>query len=588
MVTWESPPPARSFRKTESRPCWLDLNRQTALRGSLTEIHTFRNLSPMTGTQSSLSDPSGGRQASLPWVAVVAGPLLLLGPALIRGQVLYWGTPLLQFVPWHTLAADMVLRGELPLWNSWLGMGAPLLANYQSALLYPPNWIMLVISPALGQTLLTMLHWILAGAGMVLFLKRLRIGVVGQTIGALGYALSGYLVARAGFQSINITAAWLPWVLWATERLTERLHAGDGVQSCLRGCLTLSVVLGLQWLGGHAQTAWYTLVLAAVWLGWRAVSLPIRPWRALAWFAASLSWAVGLSAVQLLPTVEYLTVSQRSGSLDPGLAMTYSLWPWRLLGLWSPGLFGNPALGDYWGYANYWEDALYVGMLGILLAIAEGLRSVRGHSPTSGRSRLLVVILGVSLLLALGDNTPVFPFLYQHVPSFGLFQAPSRWSLLMIFGLCVLAASYADSWQQPQGRALYWTRLGTAAAGGMIGFSLLAGRLLPWLEPSFIRSFAVTGLALFGAGLLTLFKPRPLSWRWHAAFLGFILADLVFAGYGLNPSADAGLYEGRSSLAAQVEGHRVYMGEDVERKLKFDSLFRFELIWRGRRWQSGT
>ena len=93
---------------------------------------------------------------------------MLFGIDLIRGRALFWGTPLLQFTPWHTAAKEIALSGHLPLWNPWLGMGAPLFANYQSALLYPPNWLLLATDVAWGQTLLVLLHLMWAGFGMAL------------------------------------------------------------------------------------------------------------------------------------------------------------------------------------------------------------------------------------------------------------------------------------------------------------------------------------------------------------------------------------------------------------------------------------
>ncbi len=81
----------------------------------------------------------------LPWVLVILGPFLLFGRMLIRGEVLFWGTPLLQFVPWRQFAFQTLRQGYLPLWNPLLGMGAPLMANYQTALLYPPNFLILLI-----------------------------------------------------------------------------------------------------------------------------------------------------------------------------------------------------------------------------------------------------------------------------------------------------------------------------------------------------------------------------------------------------------------------------------------------------------
>jgi len=90
---------------------------------------------------------------------------------------------------------------------------------------------------------------------------------------------------------------------------------------------------------------------------------------------------IALAAVQLLPTLEYLAQSQRATSVDPRLALTYSFWPWRLLGLLMPRLFGSPASGDYWGYGNFWEDAIYLGVIPFGLAVSAALRKGRSARP---------------------------------------------------------------------------------------------------------------------------------------------------------------------------------------------------------------
>ncbi len=105
------------------------------------------------------------RNKLIPWFIVAAAPLVLFGPMLVRGEVLFWGTPMLQFVPWRQLAFEMLAEGVLPLWNPSLGMGAPLLANYQLGLLYPPNWLLFLTGAAWGHAFLMMLHLIWGGDG---------------------------------------------------------------------------------------------------------------------------------------------------------------------------------------------------------------------------------------------------------------------------------------------------------------------------------------------------------------------------------------------------------------------------------------
>lgn len=521
----------------------------------------------------------------LEWLVLV-GPALLLGPGLLQGNVLFWGTPLLQFIPWRTFALESLRGGHLPLWNPLVGMGAPLLANYQSAVFYPPSALLWILEPAAASTLLVALHLAWAGFGMARLARRLEMNALGQVVAGTAFSLSGYLVARAGFFSINAAAAWLPWIILAGDRLAADHTAAGGARPRWAAVLMLALALALQWTAGHAQTAWYTLVLLAVWMAWRILRL--RSWRravvVVIGTAAAGLLAFAFAAPQLLPTLEYLRESQRAQSLDPAFAMTYSFWPWRFLGLLAPGSFGSPVSGDYWGYGNFWEDATYVGVLPLLLAVVGALRGLSGRAPHSGLARLLVGLMAITTILALGSHTPVFPWLFGNVATFDLFQAPTRWMLLFVFALALLAGAGASAWKRAEGRALYWSRLGTAGACAVLALGWLAPTLVPIVpEPAGLRALTISrGLSLAGlwlalSGVLVLLRrdePHP-AWTWAASLL--VVADLVVAGGGINPMTGADLYRGRSALADQLgASHRSYMPADLEAQAKFDWAFRFD------------
>ena len=521
------------------------------------------------------------------WILIVIGPILLFGPMLARGEVLYWGTPMLQFVPWHQFALEVLKSGHLPLWNPLLGMGAPLLANYQSALLYPPNLLLFLFGAEYGHGVLVTLHLIWAGMGMAMLVRRLGLGRLAQVIAGLGYSLSGYLVARTWFISINHAAAWLPWVIYATDRLVESVSRKN-LRQLYPSVFLLAVAFSFQWLAGHAQTAWYSLCLSSAWLIWRAISL--ETWRdrvrtASAYLSAGVLSFV-LTAAQLLPTLEYLLNTARATNVDPELAMVYSFWPWRALGLLLPDLFGNPSRGNYWGYANFWEDAIYIGIIPFIFAILAIVTSLRGRGSRSSLGRFLTLVSVGTLFLALGKNTPVFPFLFDHLPTFDLFHAPARWNLLLVFSLALLAAMGADQWRTPSGKALYWIRLGTAGVAiiGLAGY--LGARWLGGVEPTFIRSLAIAGVGLAFTGLLTLFVDKS---RMRLTMLlagGILVFDLLIAGSGLNPSISQEVYEGEaSSVAAFGRTHRLYMATDLEYALKFSQTHRFDTFDPGIDWR---
>lgn len=520
------------------------------------------------------------------WLLWVA-PFILMAPVWLTGQALYWGTPSTQFAPWWWQAWLTLRAGEWPLWNPLVGMGAPLIANYQSALFYPPNWLYFLLTAAgglpwlaWGQAVLVAAHLAFAGGGMAKLLEKLGMTELGQLVGGLAFSLSGYLVARAHFLSINAAVAWLPWVLLTAYEVAAAKRAA-------RPILKLALFLSLQWLAGHAQLAAYTLLLAGAWALFWALQAPQPSWpRTIGRFLAAAAGALTLSAVQLLPTAEYLLNSQRAEQVSPTLAMTYSFWPWRFLTLLTPNLFGSPAQGNYAGYGNFWEDAIYIGLLPLLLAVFAVARGGRGEMPRANLTALRRFLIGVVLAsfpLALGSNTPLFPWLFEHIPGFALFQAPSRLTIWAVFAIAALAAIGVERWRLPTGRGLYWGRLALAAGvaislGGLAAGALRAAGLLD-MPTSFISAAALLGFnALILAGLNLWVWRLPAARRtWLVSLL--IAADLLAAGWGLNPGTSLELFTQRSvheALRTELSTGRVYLPAADETELKFEHLFRFD------------
>jgi hypothetical protein len=532
---------------------------------------------------------------NLPLVMVVLGPVLLLGGLIFRGEALFWGTPALQFYPWRNYVWEILLNGSLPLWNPLNGMGAPLAANYQLALFYPPGWL-LYGAAALGgtalmawaHTLLSAAHLVWAGWGMVQLARTIGMKELGQVVSGLTYSLGGYLAARQGFFSMIWVAAWLPWIIVAIEGLIDHNQSLKWVR---RPWMRLVVFLSFMLLAGHAQLSWYIILLAGIWTAWRGWH--VGGMGGIGKTVVNLGGAgvcAGLVAsVQLIPTFEYLMQSQRSGMVDYEVAMAYSFWPWRFLTLLAPDLFGNPGYGDYWGYANYWEDAIYIGMLPLLLAMG-ATWSIFTLKRGDGLRSLLILLWGViavGLLFALGANTPVFPWLYRYVPTFDMFNAPSRYLIWVSFALSLLAGVGAWHWVRPQGRVLYWTRLATA---GAVAVSIGAG--LTWLSAgeeirtTFIRATVIAGVWGVGSGILALTMPphnlpqRRRVWQWLAA--AWVCFDLVFAGMALNPGIEQGYFSGLppdSSPAVVrniLDGQRLYLSASDEYHLKYDRFLTFD------------
>ncbi len=531
------------------------------------------------------------RRVEIGPAGLVALAVLVWGAALLRpDRAPVWGTPALQFIPWRVWAWRVAQAGGgWPWWNPALGLGAPLIANLQMAWFYPPTWLLWALAawggvPALawGHGLLLVLHLLWAAWGMLRLGRALGWRAPGPEVAALAYALSGYLTTRAEvFLSMNAATAWLPWVLLAGWHWVHRPGR--------RTTAALAATVSLQILAGHAQTAWYTLVLLATWLGlWaalRARRASGAPWRAWArGLLAAAALTLLLTAPQIVPTAEYLAHSARAAGVERTFALTYSLWPWRLLGLVAPNFFGSPVTGDYWGYGAYYEDALYVGLLPLALALSTWPWLWRA-SASRALTRWAWAVVVVSLLLALGRHTPVFPWLYDHVPTFAMFQAPTRWSLAAVFALALLAGMRAASWGPPGPRGRYALNLSLAAALGLAVLGAVATRLAVGRAVTMTRAVAWAGVWAWGAAALArwcprLGTPRRILWTW--AVVLWVAADLVVGHWGWTPTVPASFYAGPGPTDLPVG--RVYFPFDDEYAFKFDDFFRMADLRPARPW----
>jgi len=276
--------------------------------------------------------------------------------------------------------------------------------------------------------------------------------------------------------------------------------------------------------------------------------------------------------------------------VDFTIGMQYSFWPWRFLTFFAPNFFGTPADGSYWGYASYWEDAVYIGLLPLVMALStlgllradkRAVPELADH-PRSLVSFLWAAVL-IAMLLALGKNTPVFPWLYRYIPTFDMFQAPARYGFIAIFSLSLLSGVGISRWRKPIGAQLRWLKRGAVAAAAITLGAGAGAILLREVEVTFIRATALAGANALLVVLLTLRMPpaeaRERRERWQAGVVLLVGIDLLLAGWGLAPTAPASLFADTSNqkkLRETLGEQRVYMSQADEYAIKFWRFYRFD------------
>lgn len=358
-----------------------------------------------------------------------------------HGGIIFGYDVLWLFHPSMDFAFDAYRNGGLPLWNPHLFLGFPQYAEPQLSTFYPLMGVMAWMSAAQAISWLYFLHFGLTATGMYLLARRQGARQAGGMLAALSWSLGGFYIAHlfAGHLPHLMTLTYLPWLL---------LGGGIAFQSTKWTKAVLAALpLGLAMLAGYApffvllvlavtiQMLWYALKTWRSTRSWKRTLIVPRQW-------ITLGVVGGLIAsVQLLPTIEMAQLSSRAASADYDFASQLSLPPWSLPTLLLPDLYGSPVGDNYYLKAElyeYWEYALYIGVLPLVLLVIAIVTRER-------RISFWWWLGGIGLLLALGPLGLLHRLAYYLIPGFGLFRVPARFSALFGMSVAIVAGVTIDA-----------------------------------------------------------------------------------------------------------------------------------------------
>ena len=324
-----------------------------------------------------------------------------------------------QLYPWRMEAIRQWKEGSIPLWNPYSFSGTPLLANFQSASLYPFNSLFFIFSEETAWTLLVGLQPFLAIFFTYLYLRSIKASVLASVFGAVSYGISGFMTVWLEYNTVGHIMAWFPLGLYAIEHFSPTW-------------LTISITLSL--LSGHPQIAIYAIIFMTVYASFRTKPRD----KMYAFFSILLGF--GISAIQLLPGIELITHSARANHTYEQMMKSILIQPWQILMTFFPNLFGNPVSRTYWPTDTYVGKVTSIGLVPLFFLLS----AVRLYKVTLVRFYILsLVILGICI-----TANPITAILYAFSIPVISSSSPTLMIFLFSFSLSVLAALGIDGWQQ--------------------------------------------------------------------------------------------------------------------------------------------
>jgi hypothetical protein len=438
-----------------------------------------------------------------PWDSVRTTPLL-------DPQRAEYGDMVTFFYPWRYLQSTAYRNGSLPLWNPHILSGTPFLSNAQSAMFYPLNALYYVLPPPTAWTVKLILHVVLAGWMMALFVRTIGGTTAGAITAGIVFALAGIMTT---WQATSLTdaALWLPLICLAVHRLC--FVKPDGIAFVLT-----AVGFALPVLAGHPETAAHLTITGCGYALWHTVysGRGVREsLRRLGIFAAAGLTAIALASIQMIPTLEWL------GQVNHSLDISWGVKPiGQLLSFFSRDIARNPNSSGL----EVPESAAYAGMITLLaaplallhrnrrgtlfflLTIVAALQVVVGgpvswlvdHTPVlsgmkNGRA-LLVIDFSLGVLAGLGVSA---------LSEYRLKDPANRRYMLAAAATGCLALSLAALWglENLRRTELQWLQTpASAAVLLLISYGLVITRIMGWLRP---KAFAVAAVGLLAFDLIT-------------------------------------------------------------------------------------
>jgi Bacterial membrane protein YfhO len=486
------------------------------------------------------------------WLLLAVIVFVFFAPAATLQGVYFFGDAT-DYYARLAYSAARLRSGELALWNPYLSLGGSQAADPAALAWYPVNLLLFLLLPAsFAYNYTVFLHVLLAGSSAYLLARTWRQTPTAALLSGIVYALNGFLIAHLQHLNILVGVAWLPLLFY----FVQQFHTTRRGIFLVGGSFTLA----LQILGGHTQIVLYGgLALAAfvlvlliqLWVG----NQRARMWREAAGFVGLVAGAVGLAAIFVVPFVELLNFTTRSGGVTFDYATTFSLVPERLVTFLFPFAFGGSIWRPESGSGSLIEMSAYTSILGLVLAPL-GITRKDWHT-------LFLAALGlVALLLALGSYTPIYALVFR-LPLLGSVRAPARFLADVVFALTFLSGFGLDALRRRTATRRTWIiSAGLALLALLTTILILTSRVRAELPHVLNRlgTFAPDTLAalffiLSAAVVLALGARGILPERMLLALmLALVTADLFFFNYNFvyNRLTSPAVYSKPSPTAQRI------------------------------------
>lgn len=328
--------------------------------------------------------------------------------------------------PLRLLSVNLLKNHEWPLWNSLILCGTPLLANFQSAALYPLNFLYFLINNfSLAWSLQVIFQPILGLLFTYWFLRGYGLNKIACLFGATVWSFGSFFSIWGQYNTVIHAIVYLPLASLSLKKLETSIVWGLG--------LTMAIAFSI-YAGNPPMTLIMLLTLGIYSL--IRFKLNVKQY---IWPIIFGILALGITAPLLIP-----------GFINSGLSIRKSdtvaednnikFLPIRqLITLVSPDFFGNPTTLNHWAPGLYDNLTIFVGVIPLLLFFISLFQPIEKNRDLNKFYK--IIFLGSWILMI---KNPV-SVVVGNLPILGFnSMVMSRWFAITSFGVAIGSAIMID------------------------------------------------------------------------------------------------------------------------------------------------
>ncbi len=340
------------------------------------------------------------------------------------------GDPIWQDIPWFHFDRQVLKTGELPLWNPYQGCGVPHIANMQSALFYPLNLFVYLLSWKWGLFLLYFFKLFFVGLFLFLYLREIEISPKVAIVFSVGSMFMSFNLIYLYFPPTNL-AFFFPLALWSIELIIKNKRQ---FKPYLLFCLGFVVSL----LGGHPEWLFYSIFTLMLYLLVRLYQVygiySTNEWLPIVGkFLITLTIGILITSIQLLPFITYFSLSSAYLSRATLEQPVYNLPLYLLLFNILPTLSVSNVLALFSYVVGKYQSAVIFAYTGISILLLGITGIIALNKDKIVRAFLLILIVSLSI----GFYIPFLHSLVTRIPGFSMGRNYyilifAGWSLIVI------------------------------------------------------------------------------------------------------------------------------------------------------------